>query len=128
MAWWLVLSSPEIGGIDSSAERPPPIENNPQLDSAVRLFLQDGYPHLNDLFIELSKYRDDLSADARLILFNATGAFFHHLNENILEHDLDIIMGTATALNSVMGDAKIAKRVLSMMEGTVIDAVRRNIE
>ena len=77
---------------------------------------------------ELQSYTDEMAVDVNLALFHVIGGFMHHLNVNVLFHDLDCVTATGASVNSVMGDPRVALRVQEMMEGTIVDIVRHKTE
>ena len=105
-----------------------PLSENPTIDNSMRAFLEDGYPHLNDFLKELATYKSTLPIEVNVLIFNVFGSFFLNLKHNMLEHDLNIEIAMATALNSVAGDPVVAAHVQRFMESGVAEMVRRTMD
>jgi len=106
----------------------PPPNQNDVLNESMRAFLTDGFPHLDDAFAELHRYRPQMPKELEVILFHVVGRYMHALNNAMLEYDLDAVTACSSALNAVMGDPIVASYIQQALSDGVTGAVRRTFE
>lgn len=106
----------------------PPIRENDSLRESLKAFFTEGQPHLEDVFLELHRYRHMMPREVELILFHILGRYLHTMADNVLNHDLDPMAASQAALHSVFGDPHVARYIEAILQQGVAGVVKRSLE